>query len=298
VAEVLIENVSDTAFWVAHYRGLETARPDALFHDPLAAVLAGERGKRIAETMPRPFFTAWTVAVRTSLIDDYIRAAVADGVDTILNLGAGLDTRPYRMELPASLHWIEVDYPDVIAFKEQQLAHQEARCQLKRVKLDLAQAAERRQLLARINASAKKMLVLTEGVVPYLSLEDVACLADDLRALDHLSYWIVDYFSPEVAKHRNRLMRGRMRNAPFKFLPADWFAFFAAHGWRSKELRYLPDEAQRLKRPLPLPLLFRLTWMLRALFASKARRQAFRQFAGYALLEPIGAARATGQYHA
>lgn len=37
-----IENVSDTAFWVAHYRALETKRPDALFHDPLAGVLAGE----------------------------------------------------------------------------------------------------------------------------------------------------------------------------------------------------------------------------------------------------------------
>jgi O-methyltransferase involved in polyketide biosynthesis len=39
-----IENVSDTARWVAMYRALESDRPDAHFHDPYARLLAGERG--------------------------------------------------------------------------------------------------------------------------------------------------------------------------------------------------------------------------------------------------------------
>jgi methyltransferase (TIGR00027 family) len=281
-----IENVSDTAFWIAHYRGVETARPDALFRDPLAARLAGERGKQIAEAMPQSFFTNWSVAIRTAMIDDYIRRAVAEGVDTVVNLGAGLDTRPYRMDLPAALNWIEVDYPAVIAFKEDALAHERPRFALTRVKLDLANGPERRNLFASIDARAKRMLILTEGVVPYLSVEDVALLADDLRGLDHVSYWIVDYFSPEVAKHRQRLMGGKMRNAPFRFLPEDWFGFFSAHGWRCNELRYLPEEAQRLNRPLPLPPLMRMMWRVRGLFASQERRKAFRKFAGYALLEP------------
>ncbi|MDE3110116.1 MAG: class I SAM-dependent methyltransferase, partial [Acidobacteriota bacterium] len=47
-----MQHVSDTAFWVAHYRAIEGERPDALFHDPLAGVLAGERGRNIAEHMP------------------------------------------------------------------------------------------------------------------------------------------------------------------------------------------------------------------------------------------------------
>ncbi len=295
MTDILIENVSDTAFWVAHYRGIETTRPDALFRDPLAARLAGDRGRQIAQGMPRTFFTAWTVAIRTSMIDDYIRRAVAEGVDTVLNLGAGLDTRPYRMELPASLAWIEVDYPDVIAFKESALAGETPRVKLERVKLDLGNVPEREQLLARINAGAKKILVLTEGVVPYLNPEDVGALADDLGALDHVTYWIVDYFSPEVAKYRLRLMRGKLVNAPFKFMPDDWHAFFAAHGWHSKEMRYLPEEAERLKRPFPLPPLMKVMWGLRSLFMSRERRQNFRKFAGYALLEPIGTARAPGQ---
>ena len=48
-----ISNVSDTARWVAVYRARESARPDALFHDPYAELLAGERGRAIAAFMPR-----------------------------------------------------------------------------------------------------------------------------------------------------------------------------------------------------------------------------------------------------
>jgi len=36
-----IEHVTDTAFWIASLRALESERPDALFRDPLAGLLAG-----------------------------------------------------------------------------------------------------------------------------------------------------------------------------------------------------------------------------------------------------------------
>src|SRR3954462_4287550 len=91
-----LHHVSDTALWVAHYRAEESERPDALFRDPFAKALAGERGRRIAQAMGATAkYTRWTLVIRTVLIDRYIEAAIAGGVDTILNLGAGLDTRPY-----------------------------------------------------------------------------------------------------------------------------------------------------------------------------------------------------------
>jgi O-methyltransferase involved in polyketide biosynthesis len=52
VTDPLISNVSDTARWVAVYRAWESARPDALFRDPLAGRLAGERGRAIAAAAP------------------------------------------------------------------------------------------------------------------------------------------------------------------------------------------------------------------------------------------------------
>lgn len=286
MAAPLIENVSDTAFWVAHHRAVESERPDALFRDPLAARLAGERGRQIAESMPQPEMTGWTMAIRTRIIDDYIREAIGEGAELILNLGAGLDTRPYRMELPSSLLWIEVDYPAVIAFKESRLSGEKPRCTLERVKLDLADGAARRQMLGAIDARAKKMLVLTEGVIPYLTAEAVGALADDLRALTSARWWIVDYFSPQVLRMRARRMKHRMQNAPFKFDPGDWRGFFDSHGWRLTEMRYLAEESDRLRRKIPLPLLAKAFLSVRQLFLPRKRRESYRKFAGYALLEP------------
>jgi len=282
-----IENVSDTAFAVANSRAEETQRADALFRDPLAGVLAGDHGKQMAAAMPMPRIVSQIVVIRTCVIDDFIRQAVSQGVDVIMNLGAGLDTRPYRMDLPESLLWIEVDYPRVIQFKDERLADQQPRCKLERVPLDLANVAERRKLLAATNARAKKLLILTEGVVSYLSVEDVASLADDLRALDRIEGWIVEYFSSQLMKYRGRRrVRWNMQNAPFKFTPPDWFAFFASHGWQPRRIGYLVEEAERLGRPIRMPGALGAIMKLRALFISKERREAFRKFQAYVLLEP------------
>ncbi len=287
LAEQLIGHVSDTAFWVAHYRAMEGQRPDALFHDPLAGVLAGERGKKIADAMPMTFWTGWSVVLRTCIIDDYIGQAIASGVDVILNLGAGLDTRPYRMELPESLLWIEADYPHMIEFKEERLAKEKPRCRLERVKIDLADEPARGQMLCEVDARASKLLVLTEGVVPYLDEEQAASLADDLRAMAHARYWVLDYFSPEVVKYRGRNGMNRyLQNAPFQFAPDDWWGFFEKHGWRAKDVRYYWEEAQRRKRQLELPWRMRAIFAVRGLFLSKARREAFQKIAGYVMMEP------------
>lgn len=286
MADELIANVSDTAFWVAHYRAVESERSDALFHDPLAGVLAGERGRNIARAMPKWFATNWAVSIRTCIIDDYIRSAIASGVDVVVNLGAGLDTRPYRMDVPNSLMWIEADYPDLITFKEQRLSGENPHCQLQRIKIDLGNLPERRQMLANVDQRAKKLLILTEGVLPYLDPEDVGSLADDLKALDHACYWITDYFSPRIVKWRRHFLRGRMRNAPFKFTPEDWFGFFAEHGWRCKEMRYLSEEGERLNRPMRLPLLLKVISRIQLSLLSKERQSAAKRFAGYALLVP------------
>jgi methyltransferase (TIGR00027 family) len=270
---------------------VESARPDALFRDPLAETLAGERGRAIAAAWPTVAMTAWMTAVRTVVIDDYVRAAISRGVDAIVNLGAGLDTRPFRLDLPAELDWIEVDYPDVIAFKEARLAGHSPRCRLERLGMDLSQAAERRAFLDRLDASGKRLLVLTEGVVPYLDLQQAGELADDLGRLRQVDGWIVDYVSPESHRYRRRSgVDQHMQRSPFKFAPPDWFGFFAEHGWRPREIQYLPEVGQRLGRPAPLPRAVRLLIRLSRLLKSGAGKNALGRFSGYVLLEPAATA--------
>lgn len=287
-AENLIQDVSDTAFWVAHYRGQEGLREDALFHDPLAERLAGEQGSRIAASMPHSQMTQWNVVMRTCIIDDLIRSALDQGVDTIVNLGAGLDTRPYRLGLPELLNWIEADYPQVIDYKEQKLAGERPLCRLERVRIDLADAEARKALLERIDAQGRKILILTEGVVVYLSLEDAGALADDLRRMQHISGWIIDYFSPTAIEYREREgLDAKMEKAPFKFKPTDWFGFFAERGWQPKFKRFFADEAELRDRPMPVPRWLTLLVRITGVFAPRERIKAHREFAGYFLLEPV-----------
>jgi len=108
----IIQKVSDTVFWVASYRATESKKSDPLFVDALAEVLVGEFGKSIASSM-RPIrkYAYWSVTIRTRLIDDFIYSYVGQGYKTIINLGAGLDTRPYRLSLPQDIQWIEIDFP-------------------------------------------------------------------------------------------------------------------------------------------------------------------------------------------
>jgi methyltransferase (TIGR00027 family) len=284
----LIQNVSDTALMAAAYRAVETERLDALFRDPLAARLAGERGRKIVANLPKgAFIGGWSVVIRTCVIDEQIRAALADGVDTILNLGAGLDTRPYRMALPASLRWIEVDQPQIIELKEQSLKDEKPRCRLERIKLDLSDAVARRTVLEQAIAGSGKVLVLTEAVVPYLPEAAVASLATDLRANPAIRYWLVDYFSPEAYHYRRRTrMDQAMQNAPFQFEPNDYFGFFAGLGWQPREVRYLAEEANRLNRQPAFPVTVKWLMRVMGLFMSRERRAAMKRYTGSVLFEP------------
>jgi hypothetical protein len=111
-------------------------------------------------------------------------------------------------------------------------------------------------------------------------------LADDLRALSHADGWIVDYLSPETVRYVQRRRRLQMARAPFRFNPPDWFGFFAQHGWKPREIRYLPIEGSRLGRPTPWPLSLRLLFKLLALITPAERRERLRRLSAYVLLEP------------
>jgi methyltransferase (TIGR00027 family) len=284
MSETPIAHVTDTAFWVASYRAKESARPDALFHDPLAARLADARGRDIADRIADGKQIEWVVIIRTCIIDAYLGEAIAAGCDTVLNLGAGLDTRPYRLALPPSLRWIEVDFPATIDFKNERLTGETPRCQLERRAVDLGDDAARRALLAEVNARAGKVLVLTEGVVGYLSNQAVAALAADLAAQPHIAWWVLEYFSPQFRRIERLISRRRLKqlqNAPLQFDPGDWRRFFAERGWAPKEIRFFMPEAERVGRKPPVPW-----WMeLAVRIVSFNHPGVVRENLGFALME-------------
>src|SRR6202040_1408708 len=62
---LVFEDVADTALWVAAYRARESSRPDALFRDPWAERLAGDRGKQLAREADGSASFEWSIVVRT-----------------------------------------------------------------------------------------------------------------------------------------------------------------------------------------------------------------------------------------
>ncbi|HEV7612496.1 MAG TPA: class I SAM-dependent methyltransferase [Steroidobacteraceae bacterium] len=257
-----ISNVSDTALWVATFRGQEGERKDAAFHDPLATLLAGTRGRQIAASMPRSAVVAWAMIVRTAAIDRLINESLATGIDCVLNLGAGLDTRPYRMALPSALRWIEVDFPNIVELKNSQLAERPPACRVERVELDLSDRSSRKAVFAQLGSESKNALVISEGVLPYLSNDEVASLAGDLYSTPSFRNWIMD-FDNAGKRRMPRVWEKRLRAAPFLFQVADWFDFFKQSGWLPHRLITSAEQSAKIHRPYPFA--FPLGLIMRAL---------------------------------
>src|SRR5438045_2591017 len=169
-----IDHVSDTARWVAEYRAMETDRPDAIFRDPYARRLAGPRGAEIVDAIPRGRSFAWPMIVRTAVLDEMIMERVRSGCDLVLNLAAGLDARPWRLDLPASLRWVDVDLPSILGHKLEGMKDERPRCVYEAVVLDLADEAKRRALFTQIASQANQVLVISEGLLIYLEPDAVA----------------------------------------------------------------------------------------------------------------------------
>jgi len=278
-----IRNVSDTALWVAVYRAMESERPDALFRDPYARELAGERGEAIVRAMPRGRAMAWPMIVRTAVMDEIVLRLVGQGVRTVINLAAGLDTRAYRLALPPSLHWVDVDLPAMIDYREERLASASAVCRHEHVAADLSDERARASVLARAAAGGTPAMVITEGLLVYLAPAQVGAMASQIHEVPAVRWWLTDLASPRLLRMLRRTWRPRLAaaNAPMQFAPAEGSAFFEPFGWREVEYRSTWHESLRLKRSVPLAGFWH--WLER--FQSAERREESRRTSGIVLLE-------------
>src|SRR6185436_18311178 len=173
-----VTNVSDTARWVALYRAMETDRPDALFKDPYARKLAGAEGEEIVSTIKHGKAAAWAMITRTVVFDEVILSEIRErGVDLIVNLAAGLDARPWRLDLPPALQWVDVDLPGILLHKTDTLADVRPKCRYEAIHADLTDANVRQALFERLGARSSNALVVAEGLLIYLSPEEVGALA-------------------------------------------------------------------------------------------------------------------------
>jgi len=246
----LVKNISDTARWVAFFRAEESERPDAVFHDPFARRLAGDKGEQIANAIEFSRKNSWSFVARTYLFDECVKQHVEMGYDMIVNLAAGLDARAYRMQLPKTLKWVDVDLPGMINYKNEILQHEKPNCEYRSIALDLADRKTRLELFRQLNSECKKALVVTEGLIIYLTSKQVAELANDLSSQNHFRRWIFDMVSPALLEMAQKEMGPALKEsgAVFQFAPEEGEEFFERYGWKHIESKSKLKTAGMLNR--------------------------------------------------
>jgi methyltransferase (TIGR00027 family) len=184
-------HASRTAEHNALFRAIENSLPASrrLFEDPLArsfltwplsvvprlTVVPGLR-----ELIPWYIDRAWpgtrtSVVARTRLIDDAIADALVEPFEQLVVLGAGFDSRAYRLPRLRGIRVFEVDHPDTQAAKRQALAR--ALHGLPANVCFVATDFTERDLAAAMVAAgyreSARSVILWEGVTNYLTEDAV-----------------------------------------------------------------------------------------------------------------------------
>jgi methyltransferase (TIGR00027 family) len=236
-----IEGVGMTAKMTAAARALESRRPDRLFDDPLAGVLAGDDGVRWMEELrlPNTPVENWTIGPRTRFWDDFVLAAGEEGVRQFVMVAAGMDTRAFRLPIPPNATVFELDEAPVLAEKLAVLDREHAtpRCRRVAVPVDLATDTWPEELSSRGFDRASPAVFVAEGLSMYIDGGENARLLDHLATLaapenrlgiDMVSH---DYLeNPGVAPY---FELARSRGVCWRFGSDDPEAFLAAHGWNA-----------------------------------------------------------------
>ncbi|WP_320537630.1 SAM-dependent methyltransferase [Pseudarthrobacter sp. IC2-21] len=242
-----------TALAVAAGRAVETSRPGGLVADPFALALVDAARSHVdfptswpahpeaASPPQQPLLLASIyIAVRTRFIDDFLQAA-SPSRQTVL-LGAGLDTRAYRLLWPAGSRVFEIDHANVLEFKAGVLGRLAVRPapELVTVATDLALPWREPLVAAGFDPLQPTTWVL-EGLLPYLDaaaqlsvLKEVAALsAPGSRAVIERAVPLPKTDDVEAKLREFSLQTGlSMTELLARADPPDPLELLTAAGWR------------------------------------------------------------------
>jgi len=226
------KGVSSTAHGVAAIRAIETQLDSSirLFNDPYANALAGAVGKEFIDKNNN--MRGGNIdrgAVRTRKIDDEIlRAVNEENFKQVCVLGAGLDSRAWRLQKTVEhpVHFFEVDFQEIFDFKLPVLNSEGAVTPFlyHNVVADLSIDTWPEVLIAAGFDPNIPTLWLLEGFINYLTEEEAAVLMDRLgRQLSAVGSRLVATLLTAQSPRRPEALH--------RFFPEDPLAFLGEHGW-------------------------------------------------------------------
>ncbi|WP_329141701.1 SAM-dependent methyltransferase [Streptomyces sp. NBC_00670] len=252
-----------TAVGVARVRALETERVNALFRDPLARAFAVAGGLWPSSPAPaddeagrrRRTAVAFSIVIRTKFLDDLLRQASASGVRQVVLLGAGMDSRAFRMDWPEGTRLFEIDTAAPLDFKASVLRQERAvaRCERITVATDL-RADWPAALAAAGHDPAAPTAWIAEGLLIYLPEDAVEALLTRIGArsaagsrmgLTLGSRGVIERFGADAVP-------GSAASLWVSEMPEDPVGWLAGHGWEA-ESHTLRERAAAYGRPIGTP---------------------------------------------
>ena len=249
--------VSDMALVTAAGRAKESERSDCLVYDPYAKKLAGDSGMKLVEQFGDIFIDA--EAITTRVFDDAVIKFVEGGGTQIVVLGAGVDARPYRLQIlrDRSIRWWEMDYEGVLSYKAGVLGDSKPLCMLVRIPTDILEKGLFQRLIDTGLNPELRTLWVAEGVFHYLRREEVAEFLETIHSASSDGSTV--FFSAlssstksHTGKFEDSMSYLRKMGAPMTFALDDPRGLLESHGYANIEVTFMGHHSAHYGR-LPWP---------------------------------------------
>ncbi len=267
--------IAYTAYRVMFYVALEQYEPDErrLIHDDLARQMLPGRLKLLVSLFAfRPLRHGFLSLIerrspgmrggfcRKRYIDDRLMEALGSGIDTVVILGSGLDTRAYRIRQLSTLLVYEVDLPQTIAYKEGKLRqlYGSVPTHVRLIPIDFDRQTLEDVLKRHGYALDQKSFFIWEGVTQYLSEKAVRTVFEFLAKARPgsrivFTYIVKDFIDGERTYGLERLyQQTRVKKQIWQFglQPSQVAAFIGEYSWQEFEQVGADEYRQRYLDPM------------------------------------------------
>lgn len=119
--------------------------------------------------------------------------------------------------------------------------------------MDISDGAKLKTFIEKIGNNFECAIILTEGLLVYLTENEVISLTKILYNCPSVKYWVLDILSKDILKKLQNLWNDKLSliDATMKFAPKNPKDFFNRYCWKNIKFYSILDEAKKLNRDMP-----------------------------------------------
>jgi len=222
--------ISQTAFYCCGVRMRDAELAQPVCGDTYAKVFMNEDGIRILDKFKDEIGPNTSNVARHRIIDDLLREELVKHPNLcVVIIGAGFDSRAFRLKGGT---WVELDEPQVIAYKNDRLPASQSPNELERIPIDFSTESVEEKLWSYVGRSP--VVVVIEGVFMYLEEDTIKELLQTLRRVFPHHKLICDLMTRVFFQKYGRTIHEKITGmgASFKFTADNPEALFLQSGYR------------------------------------------------------------------